>query len=326
MKPRFFALIVLVAGAVNFARAEDVLFMKNGVKRVGTIVAYDGRSFRLQVPLARPTGSSADGPAPMATVSVPRADVERIEFTPDPARDQFLRTVTAAQIDRVAALWSRQRPFLAVPRSPAARIGVIYGDLLLESDKAADAATALALYREIEGAAWSPEDRDAAGRGRLRAMIATGDAKSAVAEAVELARTAEDPSILIEAKFILGNAADESLRKLVADNPRWKDDPIVIPEHARLLNEALDNYLYPALFFGSDGAAASRGLNAALELYRFVGNTSLALETARDITTFYPGTPAAKAASGFLATLTTEQAKQDYEKEARDQLPDATAR
>ncbi len=320
MKPAArLALLLAAAGALTLARAEDVLFMTNGVKRVGTVVAFDGRAFRLQVALARPAGVSADSPAPMATVSVPRAEVEHIEFAPDPARDQFLKAATSAQIDRVAALWNRQRPLASVPRSPAARIGITYADLLLQSGKPADAATALALCREIEAAAWSPEDKAAAGRGRLRAMIATGDAKSAVTEAIELARTAEDPSILIEAKFILARAADESLRKLVADNPRWQDDPIVIPEHARLLNEALDNYLYPALFFGSDNAAASRGLAAAADIYRFVGDTPLALETTRDILTFYPGTPAAKSATTYLATLTPEQQKQDYEKDARDE-------
>lgn len=312
--------VVFLAAA---AHAEDVLFMKNGVQRVGTIVGFDGRAFRLQVALAQPAGSTVASTAPRATVSVPRAEVERIEFSADAARDEFLKTATTEQVDRVGILWRRAEPLLGIPRSAAGRIGLVYGDLLLQTRKPDDAAAALGVFRAIEAGAWNEEDKADAGRGRLRAMIATGDAKSAVREAMKLAETSEDPSVLIEAKFILGRAADEGLRKLVADNPRWQEDVNIIPEHARLLNEALDNYLYPALFFGSDAESASRGLAAAVELYRFVGNAPVAIETARDVVTFYPDAPAARPSREFLASLTKEQAQQDYEKEARDQLPDA---
>lgn len=305
------------------AHAEDVLFLKNGVQRVGRIAGFDGQTFRLEVVLSRPAGAPTLAAAPRATVSVPRADVERVEFTPDPARDRFLQTATTTQAGRVGALWTQAAPLLAVPRSPAGRIGVVYADLLLATGKPADVTAALALFRQIESEAWSEEDRAAAGRGRLRAMIASGDAKSAVAEALALAKTAEDPSVLIEARFILGRAADDALHRLVAENPRWRDDPAVIPEHARLFNEALDHYLHPALFFGSDADAAARGLGAAVDLYRFVGDTPLALETARDILAFYPATPAAEKNREFLAQLTPEQTQQDYEKEARDSSPPA---
>ena len=144
-------------------------------------------------------------------------------------------------------------------------------------------------------------------------MIATGDAQQAVAEREEIVRTVDDPAILIEAKLILAQAAHKALDKFVADNPRWKEDVFAIPERNQLYDEALELYLYTALFFGSETNAAARGLWGALEIYRSAGDLKQALEASRDLISIYPDTAYAKQAQAFIETLPDSLKKQDNE-------------
>jgi len=55
-------------------------------------------------------------------------------------------------------------------------------------------------------------------QGRLRAMVASGKAKDAVGEAEQLAASTEDPTVLIEAKYLLAETSAASLKKLLEDN------------------------------------------------------------------------------------------------------------
>jgi len=301
------------------APALDTLFMSSGEKRTGKLSGIDAQNFRLQVPLPPPPGATPTTAPVFASVSVPRADVDHVEFAPDAAREKQLAGATVAQLPAIEALWKQQLLWLGVAKSPAADIGIAYGNLLLQTADPAKAQTALALFKQIETGTWSEDVRMLSKQGRLRAMIATGNAKGAVEEARALAKISEDPAVLIEAKFILADATDQSLRKLVADNPRWEEDVHVIPERARLYNEALDLYLYPYLFLGSEIEPAARGLWGAVGIYKFTGETQNALECARDLVTIYPGTKYAKQAQDFINSLPESQKKEDHEKEAQQQ-------
>ncbi len=302
--------------------AQDVLFLKNGDKRVGRLSGLDNLLFRLQVPLPPPPGTPAGAPQVFASVSVPRADVDYVEFAPDPVLEVLLKSATVRQIPEIETRWNQAQPWLPVPRSPAARIANLLGDLLIRSDQPGQAQRALELYKRVESGAWDPADKLSAQQGRLRAMVATGNAKDAIKEAMELSTLTENPVILIEAKFILATAADASLRKLLDDNPRWEEDLNVIPERHRLYNEALDFYLYPSLFAGSESEAAARGLWGAAGIYILVGESQKALECARDVTALYPATKPAGPARQFMASLTEAQRAIDPEKEARaEQMP-----
>ena len=307
----FFALLIM---SCRVAFAQDTLTMTNGERRTGRVVGVDAKNFSLQVVLV--PGQ------PPGTIGVPRATVRQIDFAPDEARDAFLAKATPTQAAQVGTLWTRVEPFVGVARSSAARIGLRYAGLLVDSAGGTNGthatyATALALFSRIEREAWSEEDRVAAKQGRLRAMVASGKVAEAVAEATELAKSSTDPAVLIEAKFILARAADETLRKLVDENPRWEEDERVRPERHRLFHEAVDLYLYPYLFGGGRAEPAARGLGYLIELYRFTGDDQLALETARDLVTLFPETSPAKPAATFIDGLTDEQKAVDFEKEAR---------
>ena len=308
-----FHMAILLVLSAPLLSAQDVLFMKNGDRRSGRLTGLDDQQFRFQVPLPPPPGA-----APVfASVSIRRGDVDRIEFGADPALEDLLKSADVEQLADVEARWNKAEPWLPVPRSPAARIANALGNLLLQTGDPAQAAHALELFKKIEAGAWSPSDKMCARQGRLRAMVATGNAGEAVREAGELASATENPAVLIEAKHLLASAADASLRRLLTDNPRWEEDPRVIPERHRLYNEALDLYLYPSLFAGSESEAAARGLWGAAGIYILAGESQKALECARDIATLYPHTKFAGPATDFIASLPEAQRAINPEKDAR---------
>ncbi len=314
---RLLLLLAVVLTGPALAQTADVvdtLFMNDiaGSRRVGRVVGVDATTFKLEVPLAIGGPASAK-----ATVGVPRAQVNRIEFAPSDNRDRLLAAPTAANLGALDVEWLRWQGFLAVPKSPTAAVGDAYATALLATNDPKHAAEALEIFSRIEQDAWDDADIQVAKRGRLRAMVATGHAAEAVAEAVELSQASEDPTVLIEAKYILAEAASARLRKLVDDNPRWQEDPRVTPEHDRLYNEALDLYLHPYLFLGSETEAASRGLWGAVQTYRFGGDDDSAIEAARDLATLYPATRYAALAKEYLAALPGSLKSHDAEKDAQ---------
>lgn len=288
---------------VRGADAVDVIFLNDaaGTQRAGRVVGFDGKNFKLEVQLA------AGGDA-RATISVSRADVDLIEFAPAAALDLLLASPEPSAAALVVE-WRRWQAFLSVAKSPAGAVGNALAVALLKDP--AKANEALEIFSRVEKEAWNEEDRLTAGRGRLRAMVATGNAAAAVDEAQRLAEESEDPSVLIEAKFILAEAAFSALRTLVEENPRWMEDVFVRPEYERLYNEALDLYLHPALFLGSEVDAASRGLWGAVNVYEFGGDSANAAATAEDIVMLYPNTHFAKLGREFLEESTDEAGRED---------------
>lgn len=304
------ALLAVTTAGAQTAPAQaglDTLFLIRGDKMAARVVALEGANIRVQKPLPPPPGAPAGSAPVFASVVIPKADVERIEFAPDEARDRKLKSATPAQLAEVEAMWVKTRPWLAMPRSPAGEIGLAYADLLLRTRDAANAQKALALCKEIESQTWDRDNTLLAKQTRLRAMVATGNASEAIKEAAALEKISEDPEILIEAKYILAEAADKALRKLVEDNPRWQEDIFVIPERNKLYNDALDNYLYPYLFFGSQVEPSARGLWGAIEVYRGAGDQKQAIEAAKDLVMIYPNTPFAKQAGEFLAATESQK-------------------
>ena len=303
--------------------AQDVLILKNGDRRAGDIASADENVIRLRVSLNADAPGTPPAPSSaMATVSIPRSDVVSIEFRSDPALEARLRTPSTTTIYELEAHWKKHEPWLPTARSPAGAIGCSFGNALLATGDSDKADRALELFTLIEEKSWSNEDKALAKQGRLRAMVATGRASEAIEQAKQLAVETEDPQILIEANYILAQAADKDLRDFLKENPRWDIDSNVIDQRHELYNKVLELYLYPALFFGSDNEKAARGLWGATGIYQASNQTRLALETSRDIVTFYPATPEAARAREYLATLTPDQLAQDSEAEARKELQD----
>lgn len=319
----FLASGTLVCAQVQEPQALDTLFMVRGEKMVGRLIGLDPSIYRMEKPLPPPPNTPPGTPWIFATVTIPRDGVDYIVFAPDLQRDEELKIATKEDLAKVAGLWEQAEPWLGVARSSAARIGLVYGDLLLRTGKVGQARKALVIFQKIEAEAWSPNDDIRAQQGRLRAMVATGRAGEAVKEAMELAKISEDPSVLIEAKFVLAAAAERQLRQLVEDNPRWTEDVFVIPERNRLYNEALDLYLYPSLFAGAESVAAARGLWGAVGIYQFTGELPAAVELSRDLITIHPETNYSGLARKYLEGLPDDVKIHDAEQQAREALKDS---
>ena len=300
------------------AQALDALFMHSEKPRLGRVESISDAGVRLRVPLAPAPGSPPGGETVFSTLLIPRDDISRIEFEEDPVLTALLAAPRAESRGALESQWKRWEPFLGLPKSPAGMVGTALGEVLLLAEDPADATRALEIFTLIEGRTWDERAVMRARQGRLRAMIATGNAAAAVGEALELEKITENPTVIVEAKYILANAAENSLRKLVEDNPRWEEDVWIIPERDRLLNEALDEYLYPYLFFGSEDEAAARGLRGAMGVYSFVGDLPNARECARDLLALYPESRYAAAARDLLAGLPEDILADDPEREVRE--------
>jgi hypothetical protein len=291
---------------------QDVLVLITGERRAGQFAGMDDQWVRLRLPMS--TGQA------MSTISLPRNVVTEIFFYEPLETRELVEQVDPASLSTYQELWRTGRPWLGVMRSPAARYGNIYADLLLLSEQSGLAGSALEIFQEIEAEAWDENERAFAKQGRLRALVALGRAGEAVEEAFELAETAEDPSVLIQAKYILAELKDRELRELLEENPRWEEDSRVRPVRNQLYNEALDLFLFPYLFFGSDMENAARGLWGAVRVYELGGDLVNARESCRDLTQLYAQTRFAALAEEFLAQLPEEITQYDHEKDAQDTM------
>ena len=313
-------LLILLAVTCIAAHAQDVLEMKTGSRRAGKIISFDEKFIRLELDLTAQGSSSARS---VASIALPRGDVLSIDFASNSQRDAAIRSAAAQDIDALDGYWIEFKPWLEMPRSPSGSIACALGNALLATKERKNADRALELFTLVEEKAWQDSDKARAREGRLRAMTATGKAAKAIEEAKALAAETEDPEILIEANYLLAQAAEKELKDFLKENPRWDIDTSVIDQRHRLYNRVLELYLYPSLFFGTNNEKAARGLWGAIGIYRTSGEERLAIETSRDIHIFYPKTQEAERARAYLASLKPEQLRADSEAEARKEMPES---
>jgi hypothetical protein len=296
MKQLLPIILVLLAAAPSLV-ADDEVRLKDGNTRKGRIVGMDETSFRLSLPGPVP-GQSA------GTTSIPRANVERIIFAPDRTLEAVRANPGPGALNTARVRWQTLQPMLAIPESRAGDAGNLYGECLRLTGESARLEEALGVYAEVEQGAWNPADREDAKRGRLRTMIDLGRSQEVAAEIEQLATSAQDPDMLLDSKLLIASARLAAMQTLVADNPRWHEDPPVRAERLRLLHETADNALYPFLFHGTARGQAAKGLGILLELYQFTGDEEEARKVATDLTEIYSDSPEAKKAAEFLKQKT----------------------
>jgi len=299
MKRSFVIAAIFAVAATGMLRADDEVQMKDGSTRKGRVVGVDETSFRLALPGPVP-GQSA------GTTSIPRAAVEKIIFAPDKTLEAVRANPGPGAIATARARWQTLQPLLGIPESRAGDAGNLYGECLRLTGEPLRREEALTVFAEVEQGAWNPADREGAKRGRLRTMIDMERSQEVAADIEALASSAEDPELLLDSKLLIASARLAAMEKLVADNPRWQEDPPVRAERLRLLHETADNALYPFLFHGTERSQAAKGLAILLELYQFTGDTEEAHKVATDLAEIYPDSQEAKKASELLQKKTKE--------------------
>lgn len=217
-----------------------------------------------------------------------------IDFEPVPGEAETLDNPLALDIVSLRRLWNELAVNLDRARSNVGEIALIYANRLLEEGDDLAKQDALPVFDRVRHEDWSRERKGRAEVGRLRALMATGEAAAAAVEAEVLAAESEDPGMLIEARYILAEASFAKLKAIDEENPRWEDDDEVRPVREALYHETVDRYLFPYLFYGSEVEEAARGLWGARLVYLHSGDADAAASCADDIVNLYPLTAAAE--------------------------------
>ncbi len=282
MRNRVWPLLTALAllGGSLAAQPEDVVQLVRGVALKGRIVEITDDKLRLRVSLAGGAGST------LRTISMEQ--VKGIDFAPMPGEVELIAAGEKASKGPLTTLWARKRPLLGQPSSNAGALGLQLGKVLLNSADPSDHANARDLYRIIETGDWDLGRRALAKRGRLHALVRVGAAAEVLAEARQIAEESDDPGLLLDAQHVLAMQRYQQLEELVEDNPKWFEDERLGPQVEALYHDLLDRFLYPFLFYGTESAAATRGLWQAAATYRLIGQPVRAEECYADLEKLYP--------------------------------------
>jgi hypothetical protein len=215
-----------------------------------------------------------------------------IDFAPLPGETEALAD-PAKQERRLLELWQEKSVHLGRPASNAGAIGLALVRECLRRDDPLLAERALRIGDLIAREDWDERRRSEARRGCLRALLQLRRLDEAVAEAERLARSEDDPDLLLEAGLVLAQAEFERLRQFENEHPRWRDDEAHAAERTRLYHRSLDLFLRLPLFHGSAEERAAEALWGAVLVHRFAGETEAAHERTRDLLALYPKTAAA---------------------------------
>ncbi len=273
----------------------DLVSMKDGRQHSGRITGQVEEAILLEIQ-PEPT-------LPPVLQRLPVSQVAALRFAPNSSLEEWLWNSSPPNQDAVAALWDRFAPLLKNEGSPAAKIGLRLGLFLLNTKVPSSQDAALALFTRISSDSPNPSDRAAAVQGKLRALLSLGKNQEAFAEANASLQNNPSPALAAEAQLTLASLAEAQFREFLEENPRWKDDPRVRPEHDALYHKLLDLYLPPALNQEVPSELAQRALWGALNLYRLCDEMPKAVEIARDILVFFPNGYVAQSASSFLQSL-----------------------
>ncbi len=273
----FLLLVVLGFTATSNAFALDVVHFKNGKILKCKIDAVTDNILNYYT-----TVSSAG----LRTIQM--KDVEYIDFGFSEGEEVFFSNLEQASTEALKNAWTTQYGNLHRPRSRTAKYGLAYADALLKEESEFSQKTALDIFDRVGKKAWLESDRATAYQGHLRALIRLGELDRALKDAAAYAKETEDPAILIEVRFLQAKVEFEQLRKLVAENPKWEEDDEIRPRRNELYHSSVDQFLWPFLFHGTNEESSVRGLRAAAEVYRSVGELEQAKACLDDLARLYP--------------------------------------
>tara|TARA_B100000927_G_scaffold55594_3_gene42560 strand:- start:25985 stop:26923 length:939 start_codon:yes stop_codon:yes gene_type:complete len=296
---------LLVLFPVVESRGQDVIVLKNGQYAACEIEALTDNIVTFTMHQREGDG---DG---VIRRTIKTSEIDYVEFDFEPGEEEAFSNRADLNRETVEEWWNHHFAHLHRPRSRTAAWGIALGYALIEEDSELYGSRALQLFDRIAERAWSGIDVAAAKRGRLRAMMATGDLERASSEAKNLATQTEDPELLIEVKYLLAQADFERLKELEEDNPRWYDDDDVRPLRNELYQGVIDQFMWPYLFHAAQEKAASRGLFQAGVVYEFGGDEERSINAYRDLVALYPKSEARSEGELRLQNLTNEESKEN---------------
>ena len=260
--------------------AKDIVHFKSGPALHGRILERDTLRLRIRVSLAGGAGSSIR--------VIPMERVRMIDFEPAQGEPELLAAGVNAPRGALVKLWESKRDQLGLPNSNAGEIGIQLAGIYMVGDSRNDHLKAGSLYAIIEKNDWDRKRKARAKRGRLQALVKIGEVERVMDEARRIAAEDDDPGLLLEARHVLALSDYEQFFRSVEDHPKWKEDETVRAEIEENYHALVDSFLEPFLFYGTETAAASRGLWYAAKTYHLAGKEKRALECLSDLEKLYP--------------------------------------
>lgn len=282
--------------AILPASAQDTLILKNGRRAECQVLDFTAEAVKISF---RPAQAAAGAAAEFRAIPLDEVDYVELGALPGEAAARAL-AVKEGRSEPLLEFWAKRVSWLGRPRCDAGELGLIYAELLSRKPSPDRLERALKVYQQIEAGDWSAERRGRAQAGRLRVMLRQGRTEEVRPMAEALLAKSGDPRVLIDLRHLLAETAAASLARLEIEHPRWTEEDELLPEHARLKNEALDGYLFPHLFYGTEEDLAARGLWAAVQLSLAQKDSAQASDWALDLTKLYPSSPESLAAAALL--------------------------
>ncbi len=210
-----------------------------------------------------------------------------------------------AGLDDLENTWQVIGPFLEFDPEQIAPVGAAYAQKLLE--QGSDEGAATAILTKLRALPDPPDD--------LAAKILLIDVEAAIKKGdIETAQGMIDSATKADAalfedmnraagglKLVNADLARKKYEELVEEWPKWELMPEIIEERRRLIDAALDGYLFPVAFNPEPAAVTARGLAKAGSLLAATGNIDAARLRYQDIVDNFPVEPYSTEAGTFLA-------------------------
>jgi tetratricopeptide (TPR) repeat protein len=273
----------------------DRLSIKGGGTLEGEVLGLEGNTVRFQ--------SQAGGG--VAVIPYPMERIARVEFDFSKEEAAVLERGGPEARALLAKLWELRRPFLRCEGGDAGAVGLRFARLLLAENNEAEARQALEICDVVRAGDWDPQTQGEAARVRLSALAATGRVEDAMKEADQLADAggAEDEALArtqVQARLARGGVAWKKAQQMEQEWPKWPLMPELREERRRLVNQALDEFLYPVVRHVELKDLCAEGLWNAAQVYAQTGRLREARGCAEEVVNYFPVADYAPKAREFL--------------------------
>lgn len=277
------ALWLLAPGLGWADETKDVLVLQDGRQVLGRVKSLGPDRIVMELTVGAGT----------AEVPYQRQVVQKLTLGRSGEETRLLASNNPADVPALRAFWERRVPFLGVPESDSGEVGLKLARLLVAEGSPALAQEALAVIAAVESGDWNAARKAEAPALRVSALLRAGLTEKAEAELAKLETVsgADETAVAsaqIQQRLVRAEKAWRDLLALEEEFPRWDQIPEKRSERAHLINDALDNALYPAVFHAGFRGLAAEGLLLAARIYQRSGEPDRATVLLEEIVREFP--------------------------------------
>jgi len=259
----------------------------------------------------------------LARRTVPFREIASITFRFTPTEAAAHEDPKPTHVPLLGALWENRKPTLRVNNPETILTGICLATALRSEPTPETLKRASAVLSQVLAKDIPPHLRESAKGENLIIEFLTALTADNIPLAEEIAwkitSETDYPDAMLLATGFLGERHFEQLQALEKEHPRWHLDDEVRPLRERLYHLSLDFPLYPSLFHPNRKRAASEGLRATAEVYRFAKSPELRLAALEDLAALYPESQAAKDTAALLSDLRANRPEPELPEVATDE-------